>query len=91
MPVMESVTQVGAHLVMGLFALGVIGCAVTIPICAAKFFAILFEEDAEQSQSAGFQVMPVYQSTEPAAPSQTTPDTIGDQPPHRRSGDTAKN
>ena len=30
---------------MILFAIGVIGCAITIPLAAIKFFAVLFEKD----------------------------------------------
>jgi hypothetical protein len=32
-----------------LFAIGVAGCAVTIPIVAWKFFSVLFEKDASEN------------------------------------------
>ncbi len=63
---MESATQLAATLLMGLFALGVIGCAITIPICAVKFFAILFEH-SEQPEVPGYRLVPVYANAEPAA------------------------
>jgi len=31
-----------------LFAIGWIGCALTIPMAAFRFFSVLFEEDEEQ-------------------------------------------
>lgn len=62
---MESVAQVGSILLMGVFAVGVIGCAITIPICAAKFFAILFERSEEPPLVAVYASTPVYQSAEP--------------------------
>lgn len=41
---------------MVLFVIGVIGCVVSIPIVAAKFFSVLFEEDVPKQ--AGQQVQP---------------------------------
>lgn len=86
---MGSAAHAGAILVMVLFAVGVIGCAITIPICAVKFFAILFENTEEQSQLAGHGEIPLYQSSGSAASSSAKPDA--DQPARRRSpDDTAK-
>jgi hypothetical protein len=52
---METLSHHGAVLLMILFAAGVIGCAVTIPICAIKFFAVLLERSEEPRQTAGAQ------------------------------------
>jgi hypothetical protein len=32
---------------MVLFAMGTVGCALTIPIVAVRFFSVLFEKDEE--------------------------------------------
>ena len=37
-----------AHLLMGVFLLGVAGCVVAIPIVAGKFVGVLLEKDAPQ-------------------------------------------
>ena len=34
-----------------LFLLGAVGCAITIPLCALKFFGVLFESN-EESEAA---------------------------------------
>lgn len=60
---METLAHHGAVVLMVLFAVGVIGCAVTIPVCAIKFFAVLVER-SEEAPQAGYGVMPVYQSAE---------------------------
>jgi hypothetical protein len=62
---MEFLAHKGAILLMGLFALGVIGCAITIPICAIKFFAILFEPGEEESKMEAHGLMPLYHGAEP--------------------------
>lgn len=30
-----------------LFFIGMVGCAITIPLCALKFFGVIFESDEE--------------------------------------------
>jgi hypothetical protein len=50
---MEFPAHHGAILLMVLFALGVLGCAITIPICAVKFFAVLLERGEEPPHTAG--------------------------------------
>ena len=39
-------------ILQGLFLLGVAGCAITIPLCAWKFFSVVFEsnQDAEAAE-----------------------------------------
>lgn len=39
------------EIIQALFLLGVAGCAITIPLCAWKFFSVLFESD-EESEAA---------------------------------------
>ena len=34
----------------GLFVLGVVGCAVTIPMAAWGYFSVLFEKDTEEER-----------------------------------------
>jgi hypothetical protein len=66
---MHSATQAAATLLMGLFALGALGCAITIPICAVRFIAVLFEGGDQEFQIAGYRLVPVRESEEPAAAS----------------------
>jgi hypothetical protein len=40
--------QILAKILTALFALGVAGCLVTIPIVAWKFFSVLLEKDAPE-------------------------------------------
>ena len=40
------------HIVQGVFVAGMIGCAITIPICAWKYFAVLFEADTDESRES---------------------------------------
>ena len=47
-----SLTELGAHILVGLFAIGVAGCLITIPWCAIKFFAVLLEKDPEEPNEA---------------------------------------
>jgi len=83
---MDSAAQTLALLVMALFAAGVIGCAITIPVCAVKFFAILFEDDEEQSNPAAFAaVSPYPQTAVPAAAEAEAPGEEPSAPPRRRS------
>ncbi len=42
---MHAVEQVFFYFLMVLFGLGVLGCALTIPLAAFKFFSVLFEKD----------------------------------------------
>ncbi len=37
-----------AHTLTVIFALGVAGCAVVIPVAAWKFFSVLLEKDARE-------------------------------------------
>lgn len=51
-----SAGEIGVKILMGLFAVGVAGCLITIPICAYKFFSVLLEKnDAEERSDAGQQ------------------------------------
>jgi len=47
-----SLTEMSAHILMGLFAIGVAGCLITIPLCAYKFFSVLLEKDPDESNGA---------------------------------------
>ena len=38
-----TLSSLGIHILMVIFALGVAGCLITIPMCAFKFFAVLVE------------------------------------------------
>jgi hypothetical protein len=49
---MEQIGKAFLSLMMGLFALGWIGCAITIPIVAFKFLSVLFEKDEEEQGAA---------------------------------------
>ena len=40
------------HILQGVFVAGMIGCAITIPICAWKYFAVLFEADTDESRES---------------------------------------
>ncbi len=44
-----------------VFAIGVIGCLMTIPLAAYKFFSVLFEKDSDQPE--------IHQEYESAPPS----------------------
>jgi hypothetical protein len=43
---MQPLIHVLIVLLVVLFSIGAIGCAITIPIVAFKFFSVLFEKDA---------------------------------------------
>lgn len=48
-----SAGEIGIKILMGLFAVGVTGCLITIPICAYKFFSVLLEKnDTEERNGA---------------------------------------
>lgn len=47
-----SLTELGAHILVGLFAIGVAGCLITIPLCAYKFFSVLLEKDPDESNGS---------------------------------------
>jgi hypothetical protein len=50
---MSSILIPVAYVLMALFAIGVAGCAIAIPIVAFKFFYVLFEKDnGEREQVA---------------------------------------
>jgi len=71
-------------LLMALFAAGVIGCAITIPICAVKFLAVLFEGHEEQPKTGAYGNMPLYATpaaTQPEAPAE---EPSPPRPPQRR-------
>jgi hypothetical protein len=36
------------HVLQVLFAIGWIGCAVTIPLCAWKYSSVIFEKDTDE-------------------------------------------
>lgn len=44
---------------MILFGIGAVGCAITIPIVAFKFFAVLFEQDVEEQPHQEYEVTPL--------------------------------
>jgi hypothetical protein len=44
---------------MVLFGIGALGCAITIPIVAFKFFSVLFEKDAEEQPHQEYEVTPL--------------------------------
>jgi hypothetical protein len=44
---------------MVLFGIGALGCAITIPIVAFKFFSVLFEKDAEEQSYQEYEVTPL--------------------------------
>lgn len=49
--------EIGVKILMGLFAIGVAGCMITIPICAYKFFSVLLEKnDTDERNGAEQQV-----------------------------------
>lgn len=77
---MESATHSTAAVLTVLFALGLLGCAITIPVCAIRFLAILFER-GEQPEITGYRMVPVYANTESAATSQ--PETTKPSPPRQ--------
>ncbi len=93
---MESIVHVLSLALMLVFALGVLGCAITIPICAFKFFAILFEPGEPQPEIAGYRLVPVYQGAEPAsapappAPQVTTALPAQPPPPRARGAAAGK-
>ncbi len=48
-----------------VFAIGVVGCLMTIPLAAYKFFSVLFEKDSDQPE--------IHQEYESAPPSPSHP------------------
>ena len=50
-----TLSSIGVHILMGIFAFGVAGCMITIPLCAIKFFAVLAEGNTpeEKNEKAG--------------------------------------
>jgi hypothetical protein len=48
-----------------VFAVGVIGCLMTIPLAAYKFFSVLFEKDSDQPE--------IHQEYDSAPPSAAKP------------------
>lgn len=47
------------RLLMYIFALGALGCAITIPLAAYKFLAVLFEKDKPESEPESSQTYEV--------------------------------
>ena len=47
--------EILVHILQALFFAGFVGCAITIPICAWKYFAVLFEPDSEEEMRANEQ------------------------------------
>lgn len=47
--------QMGVHILMGIFAVGVAGCLITIPLCAIKFFAVLVEHEHPEEHNGNSQ------------------------------------
>jgi hypothetical protein len=46
------------HILQGMFLVGVVGCGLTIPIVAFKFFSVLFEKDEEERPNQEFEHLP---------------------------------
>jgi hypothetical protein len=49
---MPSVHHALIHVLMAIFAIGVGGCLIAIPVVAIKFAAVLFERDPEEPQAS---------------------------------------
>ena len=45
--------EVFVKILQVIFIAGCCGCAITIPICAWKYFSVLFEKDTEEEMRDG--------------------------------------